>query len=351
MMLVDVVTSDFDHTQKVKRAHLPCSPFKRVVYLQTRPYSSNVGFARLISHLLFSFKAAAYLGKHRDKYDLVYSTLPLNIMTWLVFGRAREKTKIVDVIDIWPDVLPIPPLARKALAPIFKVWKWLFQSAVAKADIVMAVSDEFIREAGKYANKTARVKRFYIGHNRLGASTEKQPIFTVAYVGNLGRLYDFMTLVDVLAEAELRDTVQLFLIGKGDRQEWLIGELEQRKLRYRFFGTVFDATRLADILRSCHVGFNGYINTSAAFSYKAGTYFAAGLPIINSMTGDLQRLVEEYRLGENYEGGNRNQLRECLLRVSLDAADLAANCETLFDSLLDASKIGADMKAFFVAQL
>jgi glycosyltransferase involved in cell wall biosynthesis len=346
------VTSDIDHTQKIKRDNLPCSPFQRVVYLQTRPYSSNVGCARLISHLLFSFKAAAYLKKHRDKYDVVYSTVPLNVMTWLVFGLAREKTKIVDVVDIWPDVLPFSPLARKALAPIFKVWKWFFQAAVAKADIVLAVSDEFIREAGKYANKTALVKRFYIGHNRLGVSTEKQPIFTVAYVGNLGRLYDFETLLDVLAEAELRDTVQFFLIGGGDRQEWLIGELERRKLQYRFFGTVFDTACLADILRSCHVGFNGYINTSAAFSYKAGTYFAAGLPIINSMTGDLQQLVEEYSLGENYEGGNKNQLKECLMRVSRnDITDLAANCEMLFDSLLDAAKIGADMKVFFVAQL
>jgi glycosyltransferase involved in cell wall biosynthesis len=347
LMPVDVVTSDFDHGQKMKRDHLPCSPFERVVCLQTRPYYSNVGLARLLSHLLFSFKAAAYFRKNRDKYDVVYSTVPLNIMTGLVFGLARGKTKIVDVVDIWPDVLPFPPLVRKALAPVFALWKWFFKSAVARADIVMGVSDTFIREAAKYASKTAHVKRFYIGHDKLVAATRKQPIFTIAYVGNLGRLYDFATLLDVLTEDELRDYVQLFVIGGGDRQDWLIKELEARQLRHRFFGTVYDRTRLAEILRSCHVGFNGYINTSAAFSYKAGAYFAASLPILNSMTGDLMRLVAEHGLGENYEGGNRKQLKECILRlVRNGTTEMAASSERFFLSQLESSMICADIREF-----
>jgi glycosyltransferase involved in cell wall biosynthesis len=352
MMPVDVVTSDFDHGHKKKRDHLPCSPFERVVYLQTRPYYSNVGPARLLSHLLFSFKAAAFFRKNRDKYDVVYSTVPLNVMTWLVFWLSRGKTKIVDVVDIWPDVLPFPPLARKALAPVFALWKWFFKSAIAKADIVMAVSDEFIHEANKYVNAKARVKRFYIGHDKLTAAIEKQPIFTVAYVGNLGRLYDFETLLDALEEDELRDCVQLFIVGKGDRQDWLIGELKARKLRYRFFGTVYNRERLADILRSCHVGFNGYINTTAAFSYKANTYFAAGLPLINSMTGDLKRLVAANNVGENYEGGNRKQLKECILRlVRNGTTEMSASSERFFSSQLESSKIGADVGAFLKSSL
>jgi glycosyltransferase involved in cell wall biosynthesis len=346
-MPVDVVTSDFDHGQKKKRDQLSCPPFERIVYLETRPYYSNVGFARLLSHLQFSFIAAAYFRKNRDKYDVVYSTLPLNVMTWLVFWLAQEKTKIVDVVDIWPDVLPFPSMARKALAPMFAVWKWFFKSAVNKADIVMAVSDEFIDEAGKHANGMASVKRFYIGHDKLTGATEKQPIFTIAYVGNLGRLYDFETLLDVLAEDELRDCVQLFIIGAGDRQDWLLGELETRGLRHRFFGAVYERKQLAEILRACHAGFNGYINTTAAFSYKASTYLAAGLPLINSMTGDLMRIVAEHGLGVNYEGGNRKQLKECILRmVRNGTTEMAASSERFFSSELESAKICADIGAF-----
>jgi glycosyltransferase involved in cell wall biosynthesis len=265
---------------------------------------------------------------------------------------AGAKTKIIDVVDIWPDVLPFSTNVRKALSPIFAVWKWFFKSAVAKADIVMAVSDEFIHEARKYAKKTAKVKRFYIGHDRLTSATEKQPIFTIVYVGNLGRLYDFETLLDVLEEDELRDCVQLFVIGRGDKQEWLIGELKARKLRHRFFGAVFNPERLAKILQSCHVGFNGYINTTAAFSYKANTYFAAGLPILNSMTGDLARLVAEHGVGVNYEGGNREQLRDCVLRlVRNGTTEMAASSERFFSMQLESSKICDDIGEFLLSSL
>jgi glycosyltransferase involved in cell wall biosynthesis len=346
-MPTDVVTSDFDHSAKSKSEARQCAPFAKIVYLRTRPYRSNVGIARLLSHLSFSLEGARYFRKNRDKYDVVYATVPLNVLTWLVFILAGAKTKIVDVVDIWPDALPFPRNARAVLSPIFAVWKWFFKSAVAKADIVMAVSDAFIGEAEKCANRTAMAKRFYIGHDRLASSTEKQSVFTIAYVGNLGRLYDFETLLDVLTEDELRVRAQLFVIGRGDRRDWLLGEMAKRKLHHRFFGDVYDQRRLAEILRSCHVGFNGYINTSAAFSYKASTYFAAGLPILNSMTGDLKRLVAERGLGENYEGGNRVQLRESILRlIHNGTAEMAASSESFFSSQLETSRIYAEIQEY-----
>lgn len=352
MMPVDVVTSDFDHARKSKRDQFSCPPFARVVCLPAHSYRSNVGAARLLSHLDLGLKAAAYFWKNREQYDVVYSTVPLNAMTWLVFILARGKTRIIDVVDIWPDVLPFSPLARKFFAPAFALWKWFFKAAVGKADMVMAVSDEFALEAARYASATAMVKRFYIGHERLAAMTEKQPVFTIAYVGNLGRLYDFETLLDVLAGDELRDRVQLFIIGNGDREGWLLRELEARNLHYCFFGAIYDRARLAEILRSCHVGFNGYINTTAAFSYKANTYLAAGLPILNSMDGDLRRLVAAHRLGENYEGGNRRQLGDCIVRLLRNGtAEMAACCESFFSMQLEATGIGAEMSEFIESSL
>ena len=352
LMPVDIVTSDFDHTRKAKRAFQSCPPFSQMVYLKARPYHSNVSPSRLISHLLFSIKAAVYFQKNRAKYDVVYSTLPLNVLTWLVLSQVGGKKTILDVVDVWPDVLPFPPAVRKAFAPAFAVWKWFFKSAVSKADIVMAVSDSFIREASRYAGVSACVRRFYIGHDQLISAAPKQPVFTIAYVGNLGRLYDFDTLLDVLEQVEIRGNVQLFVIGQGDRQDWLLRELDRRMIRYHFFGPVFESTRLSAILRSCHAGFNGYLNTTAPFSYKAGTYFAAGLPIINSMKGDLHHLVESFGLGENYEGGDRRQLRDCVLRFLQNGTSLmAANSEKFFASHLDSFKVGVEMKMFLATEL
>ena len=70
------------------------------------------------------------------------------------------------------------------------------------------------------------------------------------------------------------------------------------------------------------------------------------------MTGDLQYLVREYGLGENYKGGDAKQLSDCIVRFVKDGtAVMAANCVNFFASHLEAGKIGADMKEFLAAEL
>ncbi len=352
LMPVDVVTSDFDHGSKQKREPRQCELFEKVVYLETLPYTNNVSLKRFLSHVRFAFSAAAYFKKHRDQYDVVYASVPMNVLSWLVFKSADKRTKIMDVIDIWPDVLPFSQLVRRVFWPFFALWKWFFKSGVHKADIVLAVSDRFLDEANKYASQSATAKRFYIAHEALASKVPKQSVFTVAYVGNIGRLYDFETLLDVMAEAELRDKMQLFVIGQGDRQQWLLSELERRKIKHRFFGIVFDPAQLADILCSCQVGFNGFINTVAAFSYKASTYLSAGLPMLNSMGGDLGRLVIEKHLGENYEGGSRAQLKEALLRLYRNGTvSYSRQCEKFYCSDLEVSAIKVGLREFFLRNL
>lgn len=349
-MPVDVVTSDFDHTLKIKRNERQHAPFAKMIYIGVPPYQSNVCAARLVSHLVFSFKAAGYFLLNRGKYGVVYLTAPLNVLAWLVLSLAGTRIKIVDVVDIWPDVLPFSARARRLLAPAFAAWRWFLNSSVGKCDLVMAVSDRFLDEVSRSASHHAQLKRFYIGCRGLRSATPKNSVFTIAYVGNLGHVYDFDTLVDALSEDGLRNRVQLFVIGKGDRQRWLLGELEARGIRHTFFGPVYDQERLAEILGRCHAGFNGFRDTTAAFSYKASTYFAAGLPIVNSMEGDLRSLVENYGLGENYQSENREQLRSCIYRLLENGVTAkAAKCREFFAAQLEEDKICTDIRDFLRA--
>ena len=166
--------------------------------------------------------------------------------------------------------------------------------------------------------------RFYIGDVKLQCLGPKENVLTIAYVGNIGHLYDFETLLDVMEEAK---PVQLFIVGAGDRQDWLLSELNRRGLPHQYFGVVYDPAGLANILCRAHVGFNGYLNTSAAFSYKANTYFAAGLPILNSMRGDLHDLVDRLGLGLNYSGGDRTTLKRCLAALNEGRiSSMSQNC-------------------------
>lgn len=352
LMPVDVVTADFAHGRKTRRQPLQSRRFARILYLRTPPYNSNVGLARLFSHVVFSWRASLYFLRNRCRYDTVYATAPLNLLAWVAFSCAGAHTRILDVVDIWPDALPFPLVLRRALSPFFMLWKRLFASAARKADIVMSASHGFLNEAKRFAGPGAHTAHFYLCHNRLESPVPRQPVFTLAYVGNLGHLYDFETLLDVLSAPDLRQTAQLFVIGAGDRKEWLLRELARRQIRHRFFGTVQESARLASILCSCHAGFNGYVPTTATFSYKAATYLAAGLPLINSMSGDLHDLVGAHDLGENYASGDCRQLREALLRLSRrNPAEISNHCRDFFDRQLETSRVQQAIRDFLAQTL
>ena len=354
---VDVVTTSFDHQRKAAK---PPETFRggRVVHLRTRPYRTNVSVGRFASHVAFARHALGYVAAHAADYDVLYATAPLNLLAARAFRAAGDRLTILDVVDVWPDVLPFPPAARRAGWPLFRAWKALFADACRHADLLLAVSDTFLAEGRRwFAGEPAHARRFYIGHASLlgeprttdAAAAPRAPDgrTRIAYVGNIGRLYDFETLLDALDSPGRRGRCELAIVGAGDREAWLLAELERRAIPFTHHGVVYDPLALARILASCDAGFNGYRNTSAAFSYKATTYLAAGLPLVNSMTGDLEALVGARGLGANYRHGDAASLVAALDAVTgADRDAMRRRCVRFFREEIETGAVAEQMRAF-----
>lgn len=343
---VEVVTTDFDHWTKKPKKQIQFPPVSKITYLKTLPYYDNASPRRLVSHLLFSIRAGLYFLRHRKRFDIVYATLPFNSLAWFALRNARGHQRIIDVTDIWPDVLPFSRRLVRMFRPGFALWRKMFNEAAREADVMMAVSDSFLEETLKYVKPDCKSRRFYLSEVALQRDVPKETTLTIAYCGTLGRLYDFETLLDVLSGAE-RGSMQLFIVGEGDRREWLLSELKNRNLPHQYFGSVYDPAKLGDILSRAHLGFNGFRNTTAAFSTKASTYFAAGLPLLNSMEGELANLVVQHGLGFNYQSGNSSDLKRCFSEINLDElASMSRNCLRFFESELDRIRIREKMYEF-----
>jgi glycosyltransferase involved in cell wall biosynthesis len=347
---VDIVTTNFDHHTKSFKA--PCVPEGngKIYYIKTLGYKSNISMVRFLSHTLFSIKVALFYLKRRSKYDLVCVTLPLNLVALLIFPFSRNQVKLADVVDIWPDVLPFSKSFKKYLSPLFWIWKRAFRFSIAKSDVLMTVSDTFLDESVKYFKKDLNLaKRFYIGHPELSRTTvAREDELTIVFIGNIGHLYDFSTLLGALSLPELRGKFQLFIIGDGNKRTWLLQQLQLLSIKFKYFGIEYNENALTDILSRCDIGFNGYYNTTAAFSYKANTYIAAGLPIINSMNGDLHSIVEKCGIGYNYVAGDVMSLSECLSSASRDGLQLMAEKSSeFFKKEIDQNVIMNKMELFF----
>jgi glycosyltransferase involved in cell wall biosynthesis len=346
---VDIVTTNFDHQSKVFKQERQFGDNRCIYYIKTLQYKSNISISRFLSHFLFSVKAALFYLKRRNEYDLVYVTLPLNLVALLVFLLSRNKIKIADIVDIWPDVLPFPRKVKTLFLPFFLLWGKCFQLSINKCDVLMTVSDSFLEQSVKYFRKDIKfAKRFYIGHAELpSASVTREDLLTIVYVGNIGHLYDFNTLINALSQPEVRCKYQLYLIGDGDKREWLLEQLQRLSIKHTYFGIVYDEKKLAEILNRCDIGFNGYINTTASFSYKASTYFAARLPILNSMPGDMRTLVRKWGIGYNYTGGDSQSLAMRLSALDKDALrDMSEKSREFFKNEIDLKVIMSNMELF-----
>lgn len=296
-----VLTSDFSHSTGLKRN------ISNAITLKTIPYKSNVSLIRFISHLLLSIKMGLFILQKHNQFTHIYITLPLCFPA-LVTSLICRKKLIIDIVDLWPGSLPFPKKIKKAFKPFFYIWEHLNKFVIRRANKVISLSSFFINDSG--VSNTGRQILLGSKSNLLPISLTKSRTLNLVYIGNLGSLYDFETLINSISN--LNFSVHLDIIGRGDKYEWLISELAKRGIGYSYHGVIYSNEELVKVFSRADFGFNGFKGTTATLSYKSVTYLSYGLPIINSMNGDLSHFVNEYQLGFNYKANDESSLTSTL---------------------------------------
>jgi hypothetical protein len=169
----DVVwwSAAYHHTAKRYREAvspvIAVRPRYEVRLLSGLSYRSNVSFRRLINHaqLGWRFRREA---RRPVPPDVVLCSFPIVELAWasVAYARQRRIPVIVDVRDLWPDILVdvaprfARPLARLALTPMFR----MARGALAGASAIVAVSSAYMSWALAYAHRSATPRDRVIPH-------------------------------------------------------------------------------------------------------------------------------------------------------------------------------------------
>lgn len=302
---VFTITSDFCHANKESVFYSE----NNIKTFFTFKYFTNTGFSRLLSHFLLTFSFILWYLKNKNKFECVYVTSPFAICSMFVgfFGRSKL---IIDVIDFWPDSLPFPNAFLYNLITFF--WHKINYYSYKNADYIISLSSNFLDLI------PSSKKKLQIGLGTFSNFVDykcNDDIINLVYVGNIGNLYDFTTLIDAINLSH--NKFHLHLVGAGDVLIELIDILKYYDIDYKYYGCIYDSYELKKIMSQCQIGFNGFKgSTNASFSYKALTYFSYGLPIINSMKGDLSFIINKYNLGYNYLAEDPTSLSFILNNIS-----------------------------------
>lgn len=289
---VSVITSDFSHIRKTKRINIPNGFYA----IDTRPYSSNLSISRLISHAEFA----------KDAFKKIWLLKP-NLL-WVVapclslikeaknFKKKNPNVKIiVDVIDMWPESLPLGFI--KKTFP-FEIWKSIRKDNIGCADEVVTECN-YYQDILKNEYKGLLTTIYWARGNKTKEykNNTNDDKLSLCYIGSINNIIDVETMKEIIKKIDKK--VILYIIGVGENKENMINSLK-KVCEVNYYGPIYDEDKKQRIFSECHAGLNIYKeNLYIGLTVKCIDYFRYGLPIINNIKGDTWNFVNNNKTGIN----------------------------------------------------
>ena len=324
-----VIQSDFMHIKKERIQDKK----QNYQYVHVKKYSKNLSFSRLYSHWKFSKDSLKVIENYKP--DLLYVLIPPNSLTKnMASYRVNNKnvTLIYDVIDLWPETMPISKF--KDIFPL-NCWKNLRNRYINTADYVITECNLY----HKYLNvDKKKLKTIYLAEksniHQINPNLDNQ-ILSLCYLGSINNIIDIKKIGEVIKIISDIKPVTLKIIGDGEKKEELISEAKNCGANVVYYGKIFDEKEKQRIFDTCHFGLNIYKdNTLIGLTMKSIDYLKAGLPIINNIKEDSYDIVNKYNCGVNLN--EIDQLK--YLSVNYDM-EIRNNAKNVFDSLFSYSQI------------
>jgi len=371
-------TANFSHHHKRYRCQgwgrLEVNPDFEIRLAPTTSYRRNISLARIWFELVFAWRL--YRAARREPPpDAILATEPPQSNVWVAARLARRfgVPLVVDLNDLWPELFAIalPGWLRSAARLIFFPFYTLRRLNFRKAQAVVAVSESYLKLASSLAPHLAAdsLVTVYTGCDTAGAPRTRPPggqqntlagrisklpgeVWAV-YAGGLGDNYDVQTLLEAsLRLAAMRSPVRIVVAGAGPAQEAVLSfERKHPDARLRFLGKL-EPAELNGLYRLCEIAISAYApGSTVTMPTKIFDYLAAGLPMVNSLRGEAEQLIERHGLGRPYTAGDPASLALALDGLATNPAARAAmsvNCLRVapdFDSRRQYGRISALLEA------
>ncbi len=376
-----ILAGDFDHRNK-ETYHVDRDGLKM---LHVPTYKRNLSVGRIYSHKIFGHKVYRVLRK--IKPEVVYAITPPNFEFSAVSKykrRVKPDSKVVyDVVDMWPETLPVTGLLRKLAGPFLKVWAGIRNKALPSADGILYECNLFkdtvtanmggillengVKQRTVYFCKKDSFSAVGCGSldspdafintsenddNNASKNEEKNKDlgkYKVIYLGAINNITDIDLIGKVLKELAKKKDVALHFIGSGEGLEELKDLTESAGAEFINHGIVYDEHEKSVIMGDADAALNimkeeVYIGATM----KSLDYFSLGIPVINSVQGDTAKLMDEYGAGISIDKKNyKEKINELLSKSDAEISEMRKASRKLFLDNFEEEKITAELADFF----
>lgn len=307
-----IIAADFDHRNKKEYNN------KRegLLLLHVPTYKKNMSFARINSHRVFAKNVKQYLEQHQPQ--LIFVCTPPNFLFHYVrqYKVKHPESKVVYQIgDMWPETLPVSKKTKKLLSPILWIWSSLRNKNLRFCDGIIYECNLF-KDYLKPYSKSVPEKTIYLCKANKDYRIEERELsfpMNILYLGSINNIIDCELIVDFLFALNKKIKCKLVIIGDGENRAKLVDLCFDKGIEVEFNGIVYDEIKKQKIIERCHFALNVMKETVfVGATMKSIDYFYYGLPVINNISGDSVKLIDQYSCGINLD---RNDIEKAVSSV------------------------------------
>ena len=332
-------------------------------------YKKNISLSRIINHYLTAKKFAKWASQEQTP-DIILCSFPtLSLSAEAVrFGKLKNIPVVLDIRDLWPDIFVglVPVWAKKwarlVLNPAFRFSRLACKNANAIFGITPAFVDWGISRGERqkcaldrdfplaYSDTTPgqdskqEAKAFWFQKGLRSDNSD----FNVCFFGTIGQQFELETVIKAAKIVQSHNKhIKFTLCGTGDKLAFY------ENMASDCFNIVFpgwvQSHHIWTLMRLSCIGLAPYHSSEdfmKSLPNKSLEYLSAGLPIVSSLKGTLQELLEDNNCGITYENGNEEQLAEILLSLYEKPEILrtmSENAFALYQERFVAEKVYSDM--------
>lgn len=314
---VTLITSSFQHHDKIqyssnsKVVRSKDNQFD-VVLIKSPGYTKNISFGRFYDHILLSIKTFSFIKKLR-RPDLIYISWPPVDLAYSVslFAKKNKIPYIVDVRDIWPDIMyerfgMNSFFRKKFVHALFLPYEYMAKSVFSRVHTIIGITQEFAnwgREKGKNrCDSTLEVLLSSTRYEFVGTQTDKQKVLngsslvTIIWAGTLTDqkvTRNFLNAFDKFTQ-DFPNNLRLIICGSGTLGDF-VRNLSEKNSAIDYKGFV-SQSKLIELMNISDYGLLSYDPTwdfLNSVPNKTGEYLSAGLKVLTNLNGKVEKLIPE----------------------------------------------------------
>ena|GEM_PF-966200 len=337
--------SNFAHATKQFRCkgwgEMRISHNLRIILVPIISYTKHVSVKRVVSLLIYYCRVWRR-SRLESKPDclIVTMTSPFSDYITVKVSKWHTAALITDFRDLWPEVFAtVLPKGLRVLANVILFpFYYSRRYALKNSHAVIAVCQTYLDLARKIApnlngkpsaiiySTGVRLNDFRaMMHNaehdaEIPAKNEGE-VWAI-YAGTLGAKYDISTLMEaarILSENPEARNIKIIVAGDGPLGQTLTEFIGQHRLENLVYVGVLDMPRLSRYYAKSDIGLCTYApDSTVVIPAKTFDYYAAGLPIVNSLRGEFADYLRQEGIGILYEAGDPFSLATALLELASD---------------------------------